>query len=760
MIPGSRRAWCAAAAAVSAVCVLPFLQGLLLGHSFYFRDLARQFLPTRVFVLEGLRHGQLRFWNPYNHEGIPLPFVPIGYPLELLHLLWPTEPGISFFLALHVPLAACGFILLARHLGLPPVAAAGGALVYALGGFALSTLNFYVYLHALAWAPVAVWALLRAGDGMRRAVPLAALVLGLAWSTAGVEIVAQAVAVGVVLAWRADPRRAWRLGAAVALSLGLAAPVLLTMSGLTAGTARATGFISDVVLNQSVHPFTFVQAVVGQLYGELGRGPDRWWGVNFFERGFPYILSLYLGAAVLALAGGGLAGERPGRLRLVLVALVAVVICLGRFAGWAAVVDHLPPALRAFRFPSKAFFTVHLVVALLSAWGLEALATGHRRGRAVVAALALGAGGLLSLAPALPWLAPRGTAWFLARFFSQTLAPAARVQIFDGITVDAALGGGVAVALGLLALGARSGTEGGRRLALLAAGLVAGDLLRTGAGLNPMIEPGFFRQSLPVAEALAALRPTRIHTCEPTRAAAYWRGRSARPGRHELYSFAVWRDTLAPHYNLTMHVASALSEDTTSLVPLGRVPPADFSCARLDAAVPLLRDAGVTHVVSLDPLSSPMLTEAAAAASPAAAPDAVHFYALADARPRVSVEPFGTATIVRDEPDHVLLEVDAPSPGRLVLRDGWAAGWTARVAGGAAVVDEHAGRHRAVAVPAGRSLVEMSYRAPGWRTGLWVMAATAILLLLLAAAEGRRQGRFPKIDSFARWKTNSGFSTT
>jgi hypothetical protein len=734
-----RRAWWAAAGAVSTVCLLPFLQGLLAGHSFYFRDLARQFLPARLFALEGLRHGQLRFWNPYNHEGIPLPFVPIGYPLELLQLLRPTEAGISLFLALHVPLAACGFLLLARHLRLPPVAGAGGALVYALGGFSLSTLNFYVYAHALAWAPFALWSLLRAADGSRHAVPLAAVVLGIAWSTAGVEIVAQAVVVGAVLAWPAEGRRLLRVGAAIALSLGLAAPVVLTMSGLTPGTARAGGFVADVVLNQSVHPFTFLQTVIGQLYGELGGGPDRWWGVNFFENGFPYILSLYLGAAVLALAGGGLAGPRPGRLRLALVALAAIAICLGRFAGWAAVVDQLPAALRAFRFPTKAFFTVHLAVALLSAWGLEALAAGHRRGRAVVAALALGAGGVLVLAPALPRLTPRGTAWFMAHFFPQALGSAARARIFDGITLDAAIGGGVAVALGLIALGARPGAESGRRLALLAAGLATGDLLRTGAGLNPMIEPAFFRQSAPVVRAVAALRPTRIHTCEPTTSAAYWRGRAARPERHELYTFAVWRDTLAPHYNLTSRVASALSEDTTSLVPLGRVPPAGFSCARLDAAAPLLRDAGVTHVVSLDPLSSPLLTESAVAASPATAPDAVHFYALSGARPRTSVEPVGTARIVQDDSDRVSIEVDAPSPGRLVLRDGWSAGWTASIAGGPAAVHEHEGRHRAVAVPAGRSVVEMSYRAPGWRTGLGVMAAAAVVLMLLVAAEGRRR---------------------
>lgn len=741
MTDAGRRGFRLAAACLSAVCLLPFAPGLLSGHAFYFRDLSRHFFPARLFVLDGLRHGALRFWNPYTHEGVALPLVPVGYPPELLQLLWPTEAGLSLLLALHVPLAACGFLLLARRLAVSPLAASGGALAYALGGFALSTLNFYVYLHALAWAPVAVWALLRAADGERRAVPLAAAVLGVAWSTAGVEIVAQAIVIGAVLAWRADPRRLVRVGAAATLSLALAAPVVLTMSGLTPGTARANGFSADEVLNQSVHPFTFVQTVVGQLYGDLSRGPDRWWGVYFFENGFPYILSLYLGVALLALAGGGLAGERAGRLRVALLAAGAVVICLGRFAGWSAVIDHLPPSLRAFRFPTKAFFTVHFVVALLCAWGLEGLASGHRRVRSVVAALSLGAGGLLVLAPALPRITPPGTAWFLLHFFPTGLDAAGRGRLFDGITADAALGGGVGVALGLLCLGSWSGREGGARLALLAVGLVGGDLLRTGAGLNPMIQPGFFRQAAAVDAALAAVRPARVHTCEPTASAAYWRGRAARPERHELFTFAAARDTLVPQSNLLPRVATALSQDTTSLVPVERVPPPNLSCARLDEAAPLLRDAGVSHLVSLDALTSPLLTQVAAAGSAALAPEIVYFYALSGARDRVSVEPGGTAAIVRDETDHVTLEVDAPAAGRLVVRDGWSAGWTARVAGAPAPIERHGGRHRAVAVPAGRSVVEMDYAAPGWRRGLGVMAAALLALALLLAAEGRRYGR-------------------
>ena len=48
------------------------------------------------------------------HEGEPLALPPISYPLDLLQLLRPDEVGISFVLALHVPLAALWMMALAR----------------------------------------------------------------------------------------------------------------------------------------------------------------------------------------------------------------------------------------------------------------------------------------------------------------------------------------------------------------------------------------------------------------------------------------------------------------------------------------------------------------------------------------------------------------------------------------------------------------------------------------------------------------------
>src|SRR5512140_2491951 len=89
------------AAVVVLACFSPFARGVAAGATLYFRDLSLQFFPLRRFVAEGLRAGQLRYWNPYAFEGAPSSMLPLGYPVDLLHALWPDERFFSLLLAAH-----------------------------------------------------------------------------------------------------------------------------------------------------------------------------------------------------------------------------------------------------------------------------------------------------------------------------------------------------------------------------------------------------------------------------------------------------------------------------------------------------------------------------------------------------------------------------------------------------------------------------------------------------------------------------------
>ena len=86
--------WTVARIVAPLVSFVPFVYGLARGGSFYFRDLSSYFFPIRRFVAEGLRAGEIRHWNPYVNEGIPVVLPPVAYPIDLLQALRAERVGL------------------------------------------------------------------------------------------------------------------------------------------------------------------------------------------------------------------------------------------------------------------------------------------------------------------------------------------------------------------------------------------------------------------------------------------------------------------------------------------------------------------------------------------------------------------------------------------------------------------------------------------------------------------------------------------
>jgi hypothetical protein len=730
----ARRRALGPALVVAAVAFLPFLRGTLAGHAFYFRDLARHFFPLRLFALTGLRQGELRHWNPLTHEGEPLALPALGYPLDLLGLLRPDEVGLSLLLALHVPLAALGFLLLARRRGLAPVACAGGALAYALSGFALSTLNLYVFLQALAWAPLVVLGLIEAAEGGRRELARGALVVAVALSTTAVELVAQAALMGLVLGapWRTASRAA-RAAGVLALGAGLAAFVLLPLVALASASDRASGFAPEVVLSQSVHPFAWLQVVAGGLFGDPAAGAGRYWGQSFWPLGFPYVRSLYLGPALLALALTGASCRVRGRWPLLALALVAAFVCLGRWAGLEPVVAAIAP-LRSFRFPVKAFFTIHAAVALLAALGLDALASAGNATWRRLATLAAALGALLLLAASLPGLLTSATQAFAGAFFPPDMPWPARRSALGFIAGDAAGGGAVAMVLAAVAVAVARGRLACRAGLVAAVALAGADLLRHGAGLNPMVTPAFYALSPEMSGEVERMRAQRgrLFTCDVAQSPTYLRERSSLGERQEAWSFALLRETLTPERHLDTGLATALSLDLTMLSPRPRVAsPDEASCRDIASFLPRLRRAGVRHVISLDPLPEGELRPGSITRPAVTAPVAIRLYTLPDTRAREEIAG-GSVSVLHERTDALELEVESRQGGRLLVRSTHARGWQATVEGRPAPVTATAEGHLAIEVPPGRSHVRLRYRPPLFWPGVALSGASALFTLWLA----------------------------
>lgn len=755
------------------VSLLPDLAAAIPARTYFFRDFGIAFAPWRLLAAREMLALRLPTWNPYGFEGSFL--APTLYPLDLLLLLRPDPAFLSWLLTLHLPLAALAAYWLARELGARRAGAFVAGAAYALSGVSLSSLNLYVYLQAYALAPLVV-GLLRRAAADRARVALAAAVLAAALSTMAVEFVGQAVLLGIALALAASPgpRALARVAGASLLGAGLAALPAALALGAARETVRGEGFGLDVALANAVHPAVLLQTLLPNLFGLPSSPLEAWWGARFFTQGLPYFLSLYLGPVVLALAvSGAPALERRSRIALVALAGIGLAWALGPWGGLSPLAAELP-LLRGLRYPSKALLLPTLAVCLLAGTGLDRLTADRaaaRRGALVFGAIAaLGAGvvALIAAAPAglVRWSGVATELW-------PTLV---RVAVRDASAMGLVALAGAAVALAVGHGRLRAGVGG----ALLATVLIA-DLARAGAGLNPQVPAAYF-DLLPETRALGLDgEERRVFSYGVEQSPAFARLRASGGAGRTLATAFVSHQVLSPFGNALHRIEVVEGTDPQLVVPRGReLAPAYFAPARVADLVPFMRNAAVTHVVSLDPLDHPDLglmarvplgppgldllayrlgstaprafvacravavpTQRAALAAPYEAGfDLARDVALEEADPRAGRAPCATGSARRlaGAPTSSVFEVEADGDGLFVLRESHASGWKASVDGHEVRVLRANGKHRAVAVPAGRHELRLRYEPPGLAGGLLVSLLAA--LVALATIVGRGRGRY------------------
>jgi hypothetical protein len=732
--------------------------------TYYFRDLTLTFLPLRLFQAREIAAGRFPWWNPFSHEGSPM--LPVLYPLDLLHALWPSPEWISWLLTLHLPLAALGAYCLARTLGAGRPAACVSGAVYALGGLTLSSLSVYVYLEAAAWAPLQAAMLIRAAERGRHWVALAALLQAVALSTLAIEFTAQAVVLGVALGLARQPswRSAGRLAAACALGLGVAGLPILVILGVLPETVRAQGSARAAV-EHALTPWSLVQVLMPGVFGSLSEPLGRWWGALFQARAYPYFFSLYLGPAAVALAVcGAPALERRVRATLLALAALGLWYALGPSGGLAVWLSDAP-LIRSLRFPSKAALLPHLVAALLTGSGVARLAAG-RGWRAIIVASGL----VMAVALLVGWCAlhPAAAPWPWPSLGDAELRLAREAVPREALTTVALAAAG-ALAAGSVALRVLRPV----RAAALIAAVAILDLARAGAGMNPQVRPDFMRL-LPEIAALRldALEGGRVFSFG-TRGGAWLERLSRGLSGANLAHHFLERQTLAAYTNVLDGIETAQSRDLTAFVlhepligALTRRPTA------LADGLPRLRASGVVRVISLEPVGHAELRDLAQVDSGVPGLP-IRVYALERALPRayvacrVLVEPSreratwralegdfdGSRDVVLEQgveagcaggsvvlrsgtPATAAYDVSLDGPGLLVTRDSFARGWRVEVDGAAATLLRANGRYRAVALAAGRHQVTLEYRPPGLAAGAWVsvLAAAATGLLALRAA--------------------------
>ncbi len=707
-------------------------------------DPVQVFYPWLRFAAREVRAGRLPTWNPYAYCGSP--FLAnmqsaVYSPFTTLFYLWPDPrvlPWIQLLKALVAGIGAFGFL---RAIGLSKWPAIVGGWCFPLSGFLNVWLNFPLSAAAV-WLPAGMWAvaaLLKKPRGWGG--PSLAVLVGLMLVSGHLETSAHVLlGMGIFGAWTwlANSRgRIWRpepalvaKATALALLLGLAlgaAQVLPTLEYVRSShrLQLRREFQTERDYATQTLRWEAVRLAFPLLAGTEQAGSRALTGTGIHESG----ANGFVGVTLLLLMPIGIAaGWRRSETWLwlfVTVWFAAPMFQIPVLRWW----DHLPPFHLAAN--SRALLLTGWGVLVLGSLGLNSLSERSSASRAgVFVSIGLAALLLVGLLAALldPMVLrnavpPSTWPWF-QRYLWQSAA----------VTALALAGLLIWLIVPRVRRGARAG------LGLLA----FGELLATATGFNPQVDPSTFYPE----NALCRFLSDRVgegRICglwgalPPNLAMAYGlrdvRGYDAVDPDPYVELLLAMRGHFGPPHAITWQLATGPSPLFDMLGVryfITPMPVAEFGepvaqwngkfvyqnnralprafIPRRAVLVPQsaerLRRLGDT---SFDPRSEVLITSASRL-------------------PTTLMS--GSASIVTESADRVVLKADCATEAVIVLADAWSAGWTVKVDGVSAEVLQANHAVRAVVVPRGAHRIVWSYRPKmvwwGLACSLFAMGGIAI----------------------------------
>ena len=759
--------WIAVAmAAGAAAWVVHFRleQGLFPAH-----DLYAYFYPKMLYALACLREGgRGLLWNPYQNCGQPffgISQTGLLYPPYLVFLLFEPERALTALLWLHLVIGGVGTYWLGRHLGVRPIAALAGALAFEMGNAMIGlTISSPTHAAPYVWMPAALLCcerLLQRPDGRRAAALAVVLAIAiLPGMPQTVFFIYQVIALRVV--WEFATGSVQRPGALLGmLGLGLGLPALLAAVQLMPELEVARESLRSRSLSVS----------------ELS--PFGMWDPHGFQRslltrnvGQPFlpIPCMLAAAAVLAphtrRSGVFYAGVALGFFALSLGPGTPLFDWYGRLPGGAL-----------FRDPTRFGWITSFALAVTTALGFESLLWAWSRRQYTLLAVALMVLPLIGL-----WLAARLSPEAIRRQYEDLL----HIRFGPWQLVFSSWERWAAVVVLATALVASLSP---RVAAWAGTGLLAAVLLQVVAApwmsalyqfpavppvwdVKPVLAPLAERLSpqdrvylVPdnptatqfafTAKTASLLRIPAILDYEPLVSRRYaelsvmlrsgarvrslndvlLRGPEPRPA----FSRRLLDLTAARFVVASPRFADAVGAIAPPLRALPRADdlmlwenpqrlPRAFYVPRIEVVVEptalldrLAKGADDLRQVAL--VEAPLPSGFAGAGGVAAGP------ADDDARVRFA----------RNDPEHVVLEVDAPARGFVVLSDQYFPGWFATVNGQAEPIQRANYAFRLVEVPAGRSTVEFRYSPRSLWIGACLSLAGALVVAILFVQPARRR---------------------
>lgn len=714
-------------------------------------DFFTQIYPMWLRTAEWWRDGVLPLWNPYQYAGHPLlacAIYGVLYPPNVLYWFVPTAIAIEMLSVAHLAVAGFSMYAYAATIGLGRAASFVAGATFMLSGFVMSQATWFPpALAAAVWLPLALLALERL---FRRADIPSALLLALAvalpflggwpqtWMYSMYVIAVYGIGRFVVAALSPEERRHLFQASALAFAAALVAacwmaPQLLPSLELQGLGPRRTGALSILQsmpsgpLAPHVLLASLLDATPGRArWGYVGigsllliplslvAGRHRWRVACFgFLAVFSLLVALSLEGPILELYRliGGSRFRIPARVLFIHAVAASILVAVGfdfiaRLAG-------APPSAGASALSSARMrWLVPGSLAVLATVGVSLLPLPPLSRLHLVAALVLACGALLA-----PWAVVR-------RLFVVALAGALVVDL--GVTLKNPF---LHPFHGLRAFDAQKKAldyieeRQGLDRTYIISHIDVPEFMSKQGSLREIYsitdyEPlslsrydTFFRMLEPPKDR----RPDQLTFTGTLHADPTWAHfhlldlLSVRfvllPGAYLLQHKNLAR--LAPKWQRTLVTdEGGVVFENSDFLPRAYVVQQAIVARSEEAALAALTS------MKFDPRTSVIL-EPEQGEEVASAP----------------LAPVVPARILRYEPAHVSVEVDAPEGGWLVLTDTYYPGWQATVDGEPTEIVRANFLFRGVRLGAGTQKVEFTYRPRSF----WLGAAAALLGLAVAA---------------------------
>ncbi|HVN55368.1 MAG TPA: YfhO family protein [Anaerolineaceae bacterium] len=779
------------------VCIAPWIllaPVFLTGKVLFWGTPFLQFVPWREWAWRMLFAGKLPLWNPYVGMGAPLIanyqsalFYPPNLLLGLLQLVagvggqaW----GQAILVAAHLSWAGTGMILLARRLEIRPLGQAIAGLAFSLSSYLVARSGFLSINATVAWMPWVVWGtdrIIECGVFNRPLVSLSTVkmlvpfILCLGFQLLAGHAQSAWYTILFSLAWLvfwAIQKNGLRklgyalllFGAGAIFAACLAGIQLLPTGEYLLQSQRSGAVAYDYAVNYSFWPWRLLSLLAPDLFGNPAHG-DYWFPVYFWEDAV-YVGLLPILLAISAIFSAGLKRRsmvlitypryqnRAFIWLLVLITGLAFLLALGAYTPVYPFFYRYVPTFAMFQAPTRFSLLAVFSLCLLSAVGSQFWRRPTRRG---LYWSRLGTAGAFAITLGA------GLGWFFMRGVRPTFIRAL------------ALAGFWALGAGILNLTAPEDRDESKSPAWSYGVIfwIALDLLVAGWGLNPGSPPDLYTRPAQTAQtALEAAGDGRIFLPADVEYDLKF-NRFLKIRTFEIgEDITRLRQVFLPNANMLDRLPSANNFDP--LVPARYARWMDHLQTRSSNEIPWwLAWMNVNAVERQEPtsasgiqfLSQPGTKRfrwfpcAIQAKNGEDAWDKVNFQqnkpllvsgmsvplVIETGTENLSAQDCNAGQEVEmaltgDEPNRVALTVRSSRAGWLFQADTWYPGWQAYVDHQPATLLRAEYLFRAVAVPAGKHLVEFVYRPVSFTLGV-ILTFLTVLGLGSILLKQRWQGR-------------------